>query len=167
MKPFSTPNLQLPEGVPIRVYSVPSWFFSAPLCLRGSTLQKSSAPRTSYLARLLLPLTPSSIRGPLPCIQSIRWLNILAILSNDYSQICACIAESIYYPTSMIRKSHSWSLTWTRDKSADQNGPSIVSLPSGHSVQQAHNARADSISPLGPRISYLSRGSLSSGERAG
>ena len=41
MKPFSTPNLQLPEGVPIRVYSVPSWFFSAPLCLRGSTLQKA------------------------------------------------------------------------------------------------------------------------------
>ena len=69
----------------------------------------------------------------------------------------------------MIRKSHSWSLTWTRDKSADQSGPSIVSLPSGQSQSrlQAHRANAGYTSPFGPRISYFSRGSLSSGERAG
>ena len=84
----------------------------------------------------------------------------------------------------MIRKSHSWSLTWTRDKSADQSGPSIVSPPSGQPVQQAfssrfavrtsylsrhggqsqsrqrqaHHADAGYTSHFGPRISYLSRG---------
>ena len=58
----------------------------------------------------------------------------------------------------MIRKSHSWSLAWTRDKSADQSGPSIVSLSSGQSVLQAHKAKAGCTSHFGPRISYLSRG---------
>ena len=66
----------------------------------------------------------------------------------------------------MIRKSHSWSLTWTRDKSAGQNGPSIVSLSGGQSQSQsrqsrhwqAHDAGAGCISHLKPRISYLSRG---------
>ena len=41
----------------------------------------------------------------------------------------------------MIRKSHSWSLTWARDKSADQSGPFIVSLPSGQSVPRAFSSR--------------------------
>ena len=65
----------------------------------------------------------------------------------------------------MIRKSHSWSLTWTRDKSADQSGPSIVSLPSGQSQSrqsrhwQSHNAGAGCLSHFELRTSYLSRGS--------
>ena len=79
---------------------------------------------------------------------------------ENYFQSCACIIEFIYYPTSMIRKSHSWSLTWTRDKSADQSGPFIVSLPSGQSQSgpQVHNAGASGTSHFRPRISYLSRG---------
>ena len=63
----------------------------------------------------------------------------------------------------MIRKSHSWSLTWTRDKSADQCGPSIDSLPSGQSQSrqskhwQAHSAGAGCISRFELRTSYLPR----------
>ena len=66
-----------------------------------------------------------------------------------------------YYSTNMIRKSHSWSLTWTRDKSADQSGPSIGSLPSGQSEsrqRQAHYAGAGYTSHFEPRISYFSQG---------
>ena len=40
----------------------------------------------------------------------------------------------------MIRKLHSWSLTWTRDKSAEQSGTSIVSPPSGQLVPQAFSS---------------------------
>ena len=61
----------------------------------------------------------------------------------------------------MIRKSHSWSLEWIRDRSANQSGPSILSLPSGQSQsrqRQAHHADARYTSDIGPRISYLSRG---------
>ena len=72
----------------------------------------------------------------------------------------SCIVSLIYYPTHMIRKSHSWSLTWTRDKSADQSGPSIVSLSSGQSGPQAHNAGTGFISHFELRISYVSGGSF-------
>ena len=54
---------------------------------------------------------------------------------------------------------------WTRDKSADQSGPSIVGLPSGQSQSrqskhwQAHNAGAGCLSHFELRTSYLSRGS--------
>ena len=61
----------------------------------------------------------------------------------------------IYYPTYMIRKSHSWSLTWTRDKSADQNGPSIVSLWGGQLVPQAFSSDFALRTLYG--TSYLSR----------
>ena len=61
----------------------------------------------------------------------------------------------------MIRKSHSWSLTWTRDKSADQSGPSIVCPSSGQSGPQAHSADSGCILPFEPRTSCQSRGSFS------
>ena len=63
----------------------------------------------------------------------------------------------------MIRKSHSWSLAWIRDRSANQSGPSIVSLSSGQSQSrpsrhlQAHRADAGNTSHFGPRILYFSR----------
>ena len=67
----------------------------------------------------------------------------------------------IYYLRNMIRKSHSWSLTWTRDKSADQSGPSIVCPSSGQSGPQAHSADSGCILPFEPRTSCQSRGSFS------
>ena len=139
---------------------LPPWFFSVP-------------PWFKALSSLPSPFKNSGIRNPHSAMGS--WFPIRPFFCSDSlsdltfqrpnalntPKIMLALKTLLYYPTYMIRKSHSWSLAWTRGKSADHSGPSIGSLSSGQpqarqSAWKPHNPGADCISPYESRISYFS-----------